>query len=305
MTDLGKHLLNLRLDRGLSLEQLHLDSRVSKQTIFNIEHGTTRSPHPNTLKKLANALGTTVDELRRPRVKVFNPEPLSLGPGHPPFSDWNSPLVRPGKIERISPMLADDSIEITRFIHHLEVLHDFGWLHEPAIVQTSTMEFSDIWSDPGFFRPYEATLLRFDKARRQVDRLFQIDSGRLASPGYVSMVRQVLLRHQALGLKPRIIRVNDAYSMNRKIGVACDALVVLDAAASLILNYPPGAIPVFVRSDNRKFAAHASNVFLEYWRQCVPSEAFLERHPPSEADQQRADKEAEQVNADYELFGPR
>lgn len=307
MTDLGKRIRQLRLGMGLSLDDLHLDSKVAKQTIFDIERGTTQSPNANTLKKLATALETTVEHLLQPEIKIFSPAPFSVDAPRPAYLKWNAPDLRPGKLELISPMLAPDPVEVTRFIHHLEVLHDFGWLHDPAHVQTSTgtMEFFDVWSDPDFFRPYEATLLRFDKAGRQVDRLFQIELGRTASDRYVSMVRRVLLRHRALALRPRIIVLNDAYSMNNDIGVACDALVVLDAASSLILNYPTSANPVFVRSDNRKFAAHASNIFLDYWQRSADSQAFLDRYPASERDLKAAEREAELVNADYELFRSR
>jgi transcriptional regulator with XRE-family HTH domain len=53
-----------RLDSGLSQEELHQATGVSRDTISRIEGGT-RNPHPRTLRKIAQALGVTVADLRK------------------------------------------------------------------------------------------------------------------------------------------------------------------------------------------------------------------------------------------------
>jgi transcriptional regulator with XRE-family HTH domain len=45
----------------LSLRELSEKSGVARDNISNIEKGTTKNPHPKTLRKLASALGVTGD----------------------------------------------------------------------------------------------------------------------------------------------------------------------------------------------------------------------------------------------------
>ncbi len=59
--DTGR-LRRLRLEAGLSLRALALAAGVSHDTVMEIESGR-RSPHPATVKKLADALEVGVGEL--------------------------------------------------------------------------------------------------------------------------------------------------------------------------------------------------------------------------------------------------
>lgn len=58
-------LRELRLDRGYSQVELHELSGVSRDTIAKLELGQRPNPHPRTLRKLAEALGVTVGDIRK------------------------------------------------------------------------------------------------------------------------------------------------------------------------------------------------------------------------------------------------
>jgi transcriptional regulator with XRE-family HTH domain len=61
----GVKLKELRLDRGLSQEELHEMTGVSRDTISRMESGDRPNPHPRTLRRLAEALGVTVADIRK------------------------------------------------------------------------------------------------------------------------------------------------------------------------------------------------------------------------------------------------
>jgi len=61
----GVKLREVRLDRGLSQEDLHRMTGVSRDTISRMETGDRPNPHPKTLRKLAGALGVSVADIRK------------------------------------------------------------------------------------------------------------------------------------------------------------------------------------------------------------------------------------------------
>lgn len=66
---------NLRAWRdffSISQQELSERSGVAQPTISQIEKGETQSPHPGSMRRLAEALGITVEELNRP------PEPTDV-----------------------------------------------------------------------------------------------------------------------------------------------------------------------------------------------------------------------------------
>ena len=54
-----------RLDVGLSQGELHRMTGVSRDTISKMETGDRPNPHPRTLRKLAEALGVSVADIRK------------------------------------------------------------------------------------------------------------------------------------------------------------------------------------------------------------------------------------------------
>ena len=59
---IGEKIERLRLDRGLSQDELAFKSTLTKNTVIGIEKGR-HIPHPDTLKKLAGALGVAAGDL--------------------------------------------------------------------------------------------------------------------------------------------------------------------------------------------------------------------------------------------------
>jgi transcriptional regulator with XRE-family HTH domain len=60
-----ERLRSLRLERGLSLNQLARLAGMRKATLVNIERGRTLVPHHDTLARIAAVFGLTADVLRR------------------------------------------------------------------------------------------------------------------------------------------------------------------------------------------------------------------------------------------------
>jgi len=61
----GVKLKEVRLDAGLSQEELHQMTGISRDTISRMETGDRPNPHPRTLRKLAEALGVSVADIRK------------------------------------------------------------------------------------------------------------------------------------------------------------------------------------------------------------------------------------------------
>jgi len=61
----GVKLREIRLDAGFSQDELHQMTGVSRDTISKMETGDRPNPHPRTLRKLAQALGVSVADIRR------------------------------------------------------------------------------------------------------------------------------------------------------------------------------------------------------------------------------------------------
>ena len=63
MSNISKNLRKLRESKGLSQEKLARLSDVANNTIVKIEAGKNQNPTLGTLKKIAKALGVSLDEL--------------------------------------------------------------------------------------------------------------------------------------------------------------------------------------------------------------------------------------------------
>jgi transcriptional regulator with XRE-family HTH domain len=61
----GVKLRDVRLDRGISQQELHEMTGVSRDTISKMETGNRPNPHPRTLRKLAGALRVSVADIRK------------------------------------------------------------------------------------------------------------------------------------------------------------------------------------------------------------------------------------------------
>ncbi|AJW76950.1 transcriptional regulator [Marinitoga sp. 1197] len=66
------NLKKIRNKKGLTIKELSLKTNLAESTIARIENGIFKNPGILTLKKIAKALGTTVEELFD-----FNDKPLA------------------------------------------------------------------------------------------------------------------------------------------------------------------------------------------------------------------------------------
>lgn len=58
---IGENIQRLRLEKGMTQEDLAIKSGVSYTTLIKIERGSVQNPTVLTIKKIANALEVTVD----------------------------------------------------------------------------------------------------------------------------------------------------------------------------------------------------------------------------------------------------
>ena len=65
MSNISKNLRKLRETNGLSQEKLARLSDVANNTMVKIEAGKNQNPTLDTLKKIAKALGISIDELTK------------------------------------------------------------------------------------------------------------------------------------------------------------------------------------------------------------------------------------------------
>lgn len=65
MSNISQNLRKMRESRGLSQEKLARLSDVANNTIVKIEAGKNKNPTLDTLKKVAKALGISIDELTK------------------------------------------------------------------------------------------------------------------------------------------------------------------------------------------------------------------------------------------------
>jgi len=63
MSIISKNLRKMREAKGLSQEKLARMADVANNTIIKIESGKNQNPTLNTLKKIAKALGVSIDDL--------------------------------------------------------------------------------------------------------------------------------------------------------------------------------------------------------------------------------------------------
>jgi len=60
---ISSNIKKLRTEKGYSLEKVARLSDLSLNTVMRVESGTNKNPTIETLKKIAKALGVSVDEL--------------------------------------------------------------------------------------------------------------------------------------------------------------------------------------------------------------------------------------------------
>ncbi len=65
MNNFGEHLKSIRLNKGLTINQLSLYSGISSSQLSRIETGKRGIPKPSTIEKLANALKVDYNELMK------------------------------------------------------------------------------------------------------------------------------------------------------------------------------------------------------------------------------------------------
>ncbi len=76
-----QRLKTLRLDENITQVELAAAARVTQSTISQLENGR-RSPRPNTLRRIAEVLGTTSETLAPELAAEYYPRPSKLDFSH-------------------------------------------------------------------------------------------------------------------------------------------------------------------------------------------------------------------------------
>lgn len=67
LPNIGENIKKLRLAKRISQDRLSKLADLSLNTVVNIENGGSQNPTLETIKKVATALGTTIDEIIKER----------------------------------------------------------------------------------------------------------------------------------------------------------------------------------------------------------------------------------------------
>lgn len=296
---LSATLRRLRKASGLSQQALADLSKLTKQTIINIEGDISKTPHPRTLKALDDVLRaaseslTELASLDQPFDNAVVSRPESTVPL---YKEWNDPIIRSQMIARLSDDLIYDSPDVTSYIDYFTMLSDFEFLDNREHIQSTTLEYPQLWANADVFVPYEAALIQHNSEGRAVDRVFIVHPARLDNRSYLQTVRRVLHRHTLIGLTPRVLLDHEAQTLSRSMGTHADGILIFDNEYSVLLDYHTGREPALLGSHNEKFCVNASNAFLYHWHRSRPALEFLARLDPiSRREAKAIEQEAELV----------
>jgi len=296
---LGNEIYKLRKSSGFSQEALAQLSHLSKQTIINIESGFSKNPHPRTLRVLADALSVSSNYFTE--MTNFNYPFDNLVTSGPTSSsalcrEWNDPTIRSQMIARLSDELVNDPPEITSYIDYFAMLSDFEFLRHREHIQSTTLEYPQLWANPDVFVSYEATLIQHGSEGRVVDRVFVVHPAHLNNKLYLQIVRRVLHRHLLIGLSPRVLLDHEARTLSKSMGTHADGILIFDKEYSILLDYHTQREPALLGSHNKTFCVSASNAFLSHWHRSRPAPEFLARLDPiSRREAKAIEEEAELV----------
>lgn len=81
LSGFGARLRLLRMERGISLNELAIKAGLSKGSLFRLEESADGQPTAKTLIGLATALGISIDEMLDYRPKVVHRCPICRGNG--------------------------------------------------------------------------------------------------------------------------------------------------------------------------------------------------------------------------------
>jgi transcriptional regulator with XRE-family HTH domain len=193
----------------------------------------------------------------------------------------NSPS-RKAEIENFCEELASSPDHETSFAPFYKGVPRATWMSGAGIVQTTASEFFEVWAEPEYFEPYEASMYLLKQNGLDVRRLFVLTHA--AMRAYKDEWHKVITRHEELGLAPKFILSEDAEMINREIGVSCDALGVVNEERMVLVKlrqktssgglHLPGDPPIMLQTTNRRLCEKASNILLHYWDNASDPDSF-------------------------------
>src|SRR5262245_25995199 len=98
-------LVELRVERGLSQEDLAADAKVSVRAISDLERGVTRRPHRDTIRALAAALGLPGEDRARFERLARRVAPQTVRPAPAQASLPSPPTSLPGRDADLAALL--------------------------------------------------------------------------------------------------------------------------------------------------------------------------------------------------------
>jgi hypothetical protein len=204
-----------------------------------------------------------------------NSELTGVSVSIPIHAKLNQETTRLASVQTFSGELASSPIDETRFINFYDCVEEANWFVGSGVVQTTSVEFRELWADPRYFTAYEASLVMFARKGLDVHRLFVLSPEVQHNNNLRAEFQKVIVRHELLRLNPRVLVRHDALDVNKKIAIDCDAFAIVDQSTMLLVRLPSrrgGSLisasihePITLKTTNKKLCLRASNVFTEFW----------------------------------------
>ncbi|HEX4953064.1 MAG TPA: hypothetical protein VF017_06690 [Thermoanaerobaculia bacterium] len=180
-----------------------------------------------------------------------------------------TPIVRPIQVRfrrrralaLFAPNLADHPRSVTDLVDYYN-WHEDGkdWISKKGfLISCSFGEIMRFWIQPDHFVPYEARLLRFQRAGGKVERVFLLGAD-LADPIRLWALQRVLLRHEILGFSPKVRTMLDLREPLGRLGISAGMAASLNGEVAYFLQFPSDSEVLMVRTTDSAIARRTENV---------------------------------------------
>jgi hypothetical protein len=224
------------------------------------------------------------DKLPASSLSIQSPSRISA----PAYVRLNEDQLRQIAIGSFSSDLVASPLAETKFVNFYDCVEEASnWLGGSGVVQTTSLEFKEVWLDPRYFPVYEASLITLLKKGLDVCRIFILNPEIQMSERRRKEFQKVIIRHDLLGLRPRVLVRPDALTVHKSIGIDCDSFTIIEMSAMFLVKiWSPWSMkigdintnePIMLKTTNKSLCTKASNIFNYYWKEARTVEFLREQ----------------------------
>jgi len=153
------------------------------------------------------------------------------------------------------------------------------WKNESGRILSATYkEVEYLWANKEIVSIYEAFLVRYIKSGGTVIRIF-ITGNDYIDPAKQLIFMSVLYRHYILGFNPRVASVLDLDNIKDNLHVSCDMFGVFNEKVAYYFKFKNNTIPLFVRTQDKKFVDIAIKNYNELLDTSISFEKWYKGQP--------------------------